>query len=312
MDKDERDIIAVIENLDEWKGARYEYRRVPGGKTNPNWEVTVEDKKYFVKIPGVGTEKFIDRKNCHEANIIASNSGIGPTVFRFFEDSGIEIFKWIDGCRPVKFGDVFQQEKFYKMIDVSRKFHSYTDIKLPLVQTAFDQTAAMLRMARELKGYIPPEIDRMEWLVRSIEEAVTIAGIDYVPCHNDLWSANFVWIEETRSIMLLDYEYASMNDECYDLGIWSAVNYFTEAMDQELIRYYYGKQDEQKLARLKLYKILQDIKWAMWSCVQAVNSPVSDYDYFEWLGAKMARLRSFWSDPRLDYWLNLLKGKPVF
>jgi thiamine kinase-like enzyme len=103
-----------------------------------------------------------------------------------------------------------------------------------------------------------------------------------------------------------------MNDECYDLGIWSAVNYFTEAMDHELIRYYYGQHDEQKFARLKLYKILQDIKWAMWSCVQAVNSPVSEFDYFEWLGAKMARLRGFWNDPRLDYWLNLLKGKPIF
>jgi hypothetical protein len=57
---------------------------------------------------------------------------------------------------------------------------------------------------------------------------------------------------------------------------------------------------------------LQDIKWAMWSCVQAVNSPVSEFDYFEWLGAKMARLRSFWNDPRLDSWLNRLKGKSAF
>ncbi len=312
MDKNEKDIIALIGQVDEWKETPYKYQRVPGGKTNPNWEVTVEEKKYFVKIPGVGTETFIDRKNCHEANIIAQNTGIGPRVFRFFEDTGIEIFEWIEGCEPVKFGDVFHSEKLFKMIDVARKFHSHTDTKLPLVQTAFEQTTDMLRIARELNGYIPDEIDRMEWLVQSIEEAIITAGIDYVPCHNDLWSANFVWLEDTREIMLIDYEYASMNDECYDLGIWSAANYFTEAMDHELIRYYYGQHDEQKFARLKLYKILQDIKWAMWSCVQAVNSPVSEYDYFEWLGSKMARLRGFWNDPRLDYWMNLLKGKTVF
>jgi thiamine kinase-like enzyme len=207
---------------------------------------------------------------------------------------------------------VFNAEKFYKMIDVAKQFHSYKDIKLPLVQTAFDQTEKMLRIAKELKGHIPAEMDRMEWLVESIKDAITTAGIDYVPCHNDFWSANFVWIEETREIMLLDFEYASMNDECYDLGIWSAVNYFTEAMELELIKYYYGRHDEQKFAKLKLYKILQDIKWAMWSCVQAVNSPVKEYDYFEWLGAKMARLRSFWNDPRIDYWFNLLKGKTIF
>jgi hypothetical protein len=47
MDKDEKDIVAVIEQVDEWKGCQYEYRRVPGGKTNPNWEVAVEDKTFL-------------------------------------------------------------------------------------------------------------------------------------------------------------------------------------------------------------------------------------------------------------------------
>ena len=294
------------------EGTSPSIRLVPGGKTNVNWKVTVEDVGYFVKIPGVGTNKFIDRNNCHQANLIAQNTGIGPKLFNFSEGTGVEIFEWIEDCEPMKFGDVFNGEKFYKMVDVARKFHSYRDIRLPLVQTAFEQTENMLKMARELNGYIPYEIDRMEWLFRNIEEAIMTAKIDYVPCHNDLWSANFVWIGGRREVQLLDYEYASMNDECYDLGIWSAVNYFTEAMQMELIKYYYGEFDENKFARVKLYQILQEIKWAMWSCVQAVNSPVSTFDYFEWLGAKMARLRSFWNDPRLDYWLNLLKGKPVF
>lgn len=312
MDANEKEIVQVINFIDEWKNESTSYERVPGGKTNVNWKVKTARGNYFVKIPGIGTEKFIDRRNCHQANLIAQNTEIGPTVFRFFNDTGIEIFEWIDNCIQVKFGDVFNKEKFYKMADAARKFHRYAGIKLPLVQTAFEQTKEMIRIARHLKGYIPPEIDRMEWLVKKIEEAVMTAGIDYVPCHNDLWSSNFVWLEATRQVMLLDYEYASMNDECYDLSIWSGANYFTEAMDHELIKYYYGGNDEHKFARVKLYKILQDIKWAMWSCVQAVNSPVSEFDYFEWLGTKMARLRTFWNDPRLDYWLNLLNGKSAF
>jgi thiamine kinase-like enzyme len=44
-----------------------------------------------------------------------------------------------------------------------------------------------------------------------------------------------VWNEEKRDAKLLDYEYASMNDECYDFSILSGGNYFTEAMDKELI-----------------------------------------------------------------------------
>ncbi len=312
MDANEKKLLDVIGRVDEWKGLTPAREPVPGGKTNVNWMVTAGGRRYFVKIPGVGTESFIDRKNCHEANRIAQMEGIGPRVFRFFPDTGVEIFDWIPGCTPMTFGDVFDEKKFYRMIDTARKFHTHARISLPLKQTAFDQTRDMLRMSRELGGYIPYEIDRMEWLFRNIEEAVFTAGIDYVPCHNDLWSANFIWVEERREVYLIDYEYASMNDACYDLGIWSAVNYFTEAMQMALITRYFGGFDEEKFARMKLYQILQDIKWAMWSCVQAVNSPVRTFDYFEWLGTKMARLRGHWNDPRMDYWLNLLKGKPIF
>ena len=83
-------------------------------------------------------------------------------------------------------------------------------------------------------------------------------------------------------------------------------------MDVEWIRAYYGTFDELQFARLKLYKILKDIAWAMWSVVQAKQSSVRDFDYFNWLGTKMARLRYYWNDPRLDYWLNLLKGRSPF
>ncbi|MFW6149772.1 MAG: choline/ethanolamine kinase family protein [Atribacterota bacterium] len=312
MSVNEKEILDVIDRIEEWKGKNINYEMVHGGKTNNNWKVNVGEESYFVKIPGKGTEKFIDRKNCHKANLIAQNTGIGPGVAYFFEDNGVEIFEWIDGYIPMKFGDVFKKEKFFKMADTAKKFHRYKEIKLPLTQNAFDQTMHMIDLAKELKGFIPKEINRMEWLVKTIEEAIMKNGIEFVPCHNDLWSSNFLWNEKEKDIKLIDYEYASMNDECYDLGIWSAANYFSEDMDKQLIQYYYDGYDEMIFARFKLYKILQDIKWAMWSCVQAVNSPVSEFDYFEWLGTKMARLRSFWADPRLDYWLNLLKGIPIF
>jgi thiamine kinase-like enzyme len=312
MNKSDDQLTSIINQIDEWRDEEYQYEPVLGGKTNVNWKVTVGDACYFVKIPGVGTESFVDRENCHAANLIAQNEKIGPQVYRFFPETGVEIFHWIYNCRPMTFGDVFNEIKFYKMIDTAKKFHSHQKSTMPLKQTAFEQTRNMLQMAKELKGYIPDEIDRMQWLFSKIEDSIMSAGINFKPCHNDLWSANFLWVEESQEVFLIDYEYASMNDECFDLGIWSAVNYFSEGMQMELIKYYYGEFDERKFARMKLYQILQDIKWAMWSCVQAVNSPVSDFDYFEWLGTKMARLRGFWNDTRIDYWLNLLRGRPLF
>ena len=87
MQKSEQQLIDIINQVDEWQGKKYQYELVPGGKTNINWKITVEGNSYFVKVPGAGTESFIDRKNCHEANRIAQKEGIGPDVFLFFPET---------------------------------------------------------------------------------------------------------------------------------------------------------------------------------------------------------------------------------
>ncbi len=312
MDQNEKDLIEAINSIDEWKGRKIEYEPVVGGITNPNWKVVLAGKAYFVKIPGGGTQAFIDRNNAHIASVVAAKESIGPLVHYYNDCTGVEIFEWLEGYRTLNFGDVFNKEIFYKIIETIRKFHQHKELILPLKQSPFEQTYTFLNLAKELQGYLPPEIDRMEWLAKKIEESVLIAGIDFVPCHNDFWTANYLYNEETGDLRLTDFEYAAMSDECWDFADISAANYFTEAMDKEWIRYYYGGYDEIQFAKMKLYKILKDIAWAMWSIVQTKQSSVKNFDYFDWFGTKMARLRQNWNDPRLDYWLNLVKGITVF
>lgn len=312
MSANDRDFVAAVNRIDDWAGEEITYAPVPGGITNPNYKITLDGKSFFLKIPGKGTEAFIDRKNCHVANVIAYNAGIGPKVCYFFEDTGVEVTEWIEGYRTLTFGDVYNKEIFFKTTDLIRCFNQYKNLKLPLQQTAFEQAFNMMRMARELKAYLPPEIKRMEYLAKEIEDAILTAGIVYVPCHNDYWTNNIVYNDQTGDIKLLDYEYASMNDECFDMGLYSGGCYFTEEMDMAWIKRYYGSFNEEKFARMKLYKILSDIKWSMWSVVQSKISSVQNYDYFNWFGSKIARLRQFWNDPRLDYWLNLVRGTTQF
>jgi thiamine kinase-like enzyme len=312
MNQNEQDLLEVVNSIDDWKGGKIKYEPVLGGITNPNWKVIVAGKPYFVKIPGRGTQAFIDRNNAHIAGLVAAKEGIGPPIHYYNDHTGVEVFEWLENYRTLNFGDVFNKEIFYKIIDTIRKFHQHKELILPLKQSPFEQTDSFMNLAKELQGYLPPEMDRMEWLVRMIEESVMTAGIEFVPCHNDFWTANYLYNEETGDLKLTDFEYAAMSDVCWDFADISVANYFTEAMDKEWIRYYYNEYDEIKFARMKLYKILKDIAWAMWSIVQSKQSSVQNFDYFDWFGTKMARLRQNWNDPRLDYWLNLIKGKTVF
>jgi len=78
MNETERQLTEVLAQVDDWQGRSVEYTPVTGGITNPNFLVTVDDREFFLKIPGRGTDAFIDRDNCHAANRIAADAGIGP------------------------------------------------------------------------------------------------------------------------------------------------------------------------------------------------------------------------------------------
>ena len=282
---------------------------VPGGITNPNFKVFVDGKPYFLKIPGAGTD-FIDRDNCHAANVIAANSGAGPQVYYYFEDTGVEVFEWLEGYRQVIFGDVYDKHIFTEIVQKICSFHNLDNATLPLKQSGFDYGRDMI--ARASKGnFTPPWHKKMLWLLDSCEEALENAGIEYKPCHKDFWTNNMMYNEETNDLKIIDYEYGSMGDPYYDLGLYSAVNFLTEDFDVIMNTIYNnGVNDEIGFARLKLNKIAGDIKWAYWSLYQAMGSDLTDY--MNWYGPKVARLQHMWTDPRVDLWLNKLNGKTPF
>lgn len=300
----------AIARVKDWEGKKISYTPVSGGITNPNFKINVDGVYFFLKIPGEGTD-FINRPNCHAANVIADESGSGPKVYYYFEDTGVEIFEWLEGYRQITFGDIYCENIFKKIFIRIASFHNLEGKTLPLKQSIFDQAWDMNERVKKA-GYLPPWNDKMEYLLHEIEAAMKNNGMLSKPCHNDFWSNNLMYNEKLDDLKIIDYEYASMNDPYADLGLISCTNYFTEEMDVEMIKVYNeGIFDDLSFAKMKLYKIVCDIKWSYWALQQAANSDVQ-FDYMNWYGGKMARLQHLWLDPRLDFWLNKLNGVPVF
>ncbi|HPD88168.1 MAG TPA: phosphotransferase [Oscillospiraceae bacterium] len=300
----------AIARIADWKGKKVSYAPISGGITNPNFKVNVDGKDFFLKIPGAGTD-FIDRPNCHAANVIAAESHAGPQVYYYFEDTGVEVFEWLDGYRQVTFGDVYTEKIFTKIFQNISAFHNTPGKTLPLTQNVFEQAWDMIDRAKQ-GNYLPPWHDKMEYILHTTEDAFNNNGMVLKPCHNDFWTNNLMYNEEKDDLKIIDWEYASMNDPYYDLGLIATTNYLTEAMDVELCKVYHGGNfDEMGFAKMKLYKIVGDIKWAYWALQQSFNSDVA-FDYMSWYGQKIARLQHLWLDPRMDMWLNMLNGKPVF
>jgi thiamine kinase-like enzyme len=299
----ERDIEAAIARAALFAGRAVRYRPVLGGISNANWRVRAleEDHAYFVKIPGKGTEMFIDRAAAFDASRKAGEAGVGPRVYDDLFDEGVEINDFIADRRPCTNSDFGERAVRLAAIDAYRKLHGVG--ALGLTKTIFDMIEEHDRQIDELNGWRPPDHPWMMREYRRARQAFEASGIDMAPCFNDPMAGNFM-IDEAGSIMLIDYEYASNNERTYDFGVWFGEMFYTPAVERELIEAYYGEVRPEIVARITVQKALADIKWALWSFVQQKVSAL-DFDFYKYGAWKLMRMRSIMRDPR---WVDHLSA----
>ncbi|MDZ7600237.1 MAG: choline/ethanolamine kinase--aminoglycoside phosphotransferase, partial [Hoeflea sp.] len=96
----ENTIEALIREAPLFKGGvGMIYGPVSGGISNENWRVkhTQGAGDWFVKVPGNGTEMFIDRVTAMDASKKAAAAGLGPRVYDDLAGRGVEINDFLPG-----------------------------------------------------------------------------------------------------------------------------------------------------------------------------------------------------------------------
>ncbi|WP_284945692.1 choline/ethanolamine kinase family protein [Acidisoma cladoniae] len=298
----ERDLEAAISRVSPWQGHRLRYRSVSGGINNANWRVWVDDDPatFFVKIPGKGTEMFVDRAVAMHASRQAADLGIGPRVYDFLAADGIEISDFVETRRSCTHADFRNLTLSRTAIDCYRTLHG--GAMLSQTKTVFDRIDETHEQVRMLGGWQPPDFLKLDHQYRRARAALEASGLDLVPCFNDPMAGNFM-TDDAGTIMMIDYEFASNNDRCYDLGVWFAEMFFDEPTERALIAHYFGRADPAIVARVTVHQALADLTWAAWSMVQLKMS-VLDFDFFKYGVWRYRRARAVLDDPRWDGWLK--------
>jgi thiamine kinase-like enzyme len=166
---------------------------------------------------------------------------------------------------------------------------------LGLTKTVFDMIDEHLCQVHELNA---PIYKDAAWILLNTDlarDAIHASGLDLVVSFNDPMPGNFM-IDDAGTVMLIDYEYASMNDRCYDLGIWFGEMFFTRERELELIEAYFGEVRDDIVSRVTVHKALADVKWCLWSMVQLKMSRL-DFDFHKYGMWKKMRARSIMEDP---------------
>ncbi|HBW37632.1 choline/ethanolamine kinase family protein [Desulfosporosinus sp. BICA1-9] len=249
---------------------------LPGGITNSNYKVTIDEVTYAVRLAGVGTIEYINRPaEKHNAQVMA-DMGISATIIYYDETTGNQVCKYIDDSKTLH-GEDFKDENY--LILAARVFRKYHDGNIEFY--------CDFNPLKEIDAYIKLLADKnygfyegSETMVQKIEEIKELFKKNpppKAPCHNDPLPVN--WLDDKKNFYLIDWEYAGTNDPIFDLAALSIEAEFTEEQEQFLLTQYFGgKQTEQQLGSLVINKFLCDVLWAYWSILQiAMGKPKEEY-----------------------------------
>ena len=287
----------------EWAGRDFTHEPVSGGLTNYNFKLRIDgvDGEVFAKIPGPGTEAFIDRNAANLAAVQAAAAGISPRVYFLDEDTGVEYSEFIGSeYRTATTLDFQDMETFGKVMDVYRIWHATPP--LPDTKTMFDMVDEHHDQVKSDNIELPAFATEVLANYERAKQRYQAAGLQLVAAHNDPMPGNFL-LSDGRPVKLLDFEYAANNDVAYELGVLFAEMFVSEDDSRHLVERYLGRFDEQFFARVMISRMIADTKWGLWGLINnAVRN--EEFDYYKYGAWKLYRTFLVSRHPDFENWLE--------
>ena len=230
-----------------------------GGMTNNNYLVETTDRKFIVKFFGKGTEKLINR--IAEKNNLEKLRDLELDVENYIFDinEGIKVNEYIENATT--FDAHYIKTKNKEVAEILQKVHG-SGKELEGEFKIFDEIKKYENLIQgEIKyAYYDKIRDKVFGLQSHLEEI----GIDRKSCHIDLVPENFIE-DETGRVYLIDWEYSSMNDPMWDLAALFLESNYRKSEEGDFFKYYYSEKTPVSIAKIMIYKILQDFLWSLWT-----------------------------------------------
>lgn len=288
----------VIALVPEWRSQPCQVQPLSGGLTNLNYQVQVGDQAFFVRIPGPQAELLaVDRRNEAHNSMLAASVGIAPRIVHYLEDLNVMVMEFIPG--QTLNNTLMQTPGMIPRVAQSlRILH-----QAPPFQVDFDMFRLVeyyLQVVAEHQVRVPP--DYHAWLPQlpRMEAALNRSPLPHVPCHNDLVAENF--IDDGQLLRIVDFEYSGNNDPCFEMG--DAITEIGFSHDQvvQLCAAYFGEAPPQLVARIRLYGIVSDIGWVLWTAIQNKISKI-EFDFWSHMMFRWRRAVSLMQAPEYAGWL---------
>jgi thiamine kinase-like enzyme len=292
----------VVKKIEDWKGKNVSIQPLSGGLTNTNYKVEVDGTAYFVRVPGESTDLLaIDRMNEYHNTKAAAQAGVGPQVLFHFPEYNVMVLEFINGKTMSK--ELLNGAGMPgRMAESIRRLHGgphfFSDFNMFRL-TEYYLGICKERQIRMPKGYP----DRMP-TVTQIEKALLVDPLPSVPCNNDLLAENY--IDDGKSLRLIDYEYSGNNDPCFELGNTCQEMQFNDEQIGEVCSAYFGAPSANRMARMKLNMIMSDVGWGLWAAIQQETSKI-EFDFWGWAIERWGRAVEKMDSEAFPTWLKAVQ-----
>ncbi len=233
--------------------SKYEISKLDG-ITNTSYIVDLDSEKYVLRMPGDNPD-VINRKSEKQNTLKAQECGLTLPYLIFDEDSGVKISKFFD-IYTYKSSDFknenMRKEAFKKLFDLHNSDLVFENNFSPLsvFSEIADISSSIEKEARDV-GFM---------IVNKIKEI----GINNEPCHQDLYSGNFVIYNDQT--YLIDWEYSSMGDKYFDYAdlFWQNEFDLDKSMHQQALNEIDIKKKDE-IEKFEYFEILSMITWGLWA-----------------------------------------------
>ncbi len=203
-----------LDRLASLAGRSRQVQELPGGLTNLNLRVTLDDREVVVrKVRSDAGLLAIDREAEHANTMAAAAAGVGAGVVEHRPELGMTVLEFLQG-RTLTEADFHEPGVLTRAADAVRRLHAG-----PRFVNEFDMFARQ-RWYREVvaeHGFrLPPSYDDHAAVWEDVRRVLTATAGPTVPCNNDLLAGNF--IDDGERVWLIDYDYSGNNDPCFELG----------------------------------------------------------------------------------------------
>ena len=236
-----------------------------GGMTNQNYLVKTTNKQYIVKFFGKGTEKLINRQDEKYNLELLKDLNLDVKNYLFDIESGIKVNEYIDSATTLDSTSI--KTKFEKIAPMLQTIHASGKE----LRGEFAPFEEIKKYEALIEGNIPyANYDAVRKEVFSLEKRLADLGVDRKSCHIDLVPENFIESPQGR-LYLIDWEYSSMNDPMWDLAALFLESEFTSAEEEDFLSHYESDKTPVSRDKIRIYKILQDIIWSLWTIYKEEN-----------------------------------------